>query len=1253
MNITLTPEQAAAVENRGGQLLVSAAAGSGKTKVLVERLFRYVEEEHKNLDEFLIITYTKAAAAELRGKIAGELGKRVGENPGNAHLRRQMLRVYRADIKTVDSFCTALLRENTHLLARDGDRHALTPDFRVLDEPEAALLRERIVRRTLEGFYENLTPGGALLVDTMCAGERDDGALLSLTLEVYEKLQSHAWPLQWLSESRRAWEALERGDASFDATPYASELLNVVHRRAAYWRTLLTDGARRTEGDAKLKKGYGEKFLTAAAGMDALAQVGHWDNAAKVADVVTFPRLTTPRGRAEDSDVIALKRIWDACKAGLKGLQKTLRVSGADAMDDLRRIAPAMVALLDLVADFSEAYRVEKLRLNAADFPDQEHLSLALLVSEDGRPTETGRQVAARYVEILVDEYQDTNEVQNAIFKAVSRDGQNLFEVGDVKQSIYRFRLADPGIFLRKYTQFRPYETASAGQERKILLSRNFRSRREILDAANFVFSNILSPEMGEMEYGEDEALHFGAAYYPERNGCEVEFHLLKARRRTADDDPEHPPVRRVTAEARFVAQRIRALLDEAFPVTDADGTLRPCRPEDIVILMRSPRSRTAAFLEALSELDIPCSFDENGGFFDSMEVSTAFALLQIVDNPRQDVPLIAALRSPVFAFTADRLAEIRARHTQGDFYDAIRAAAGLPDETVSALSDTDSVETALPPSQDTDAAETALPPPRDGDAAETVLPPLPDSDAGEGTPEPEGDADCIAFLDTLSELRRAAPDMGVYDFYCYLCGRLNLLGVFGAMDAGEERRENLLSLGRHAERFEQNGYKGLFAFVTQLRRLADDGRAPQGQSASHSGVRLMSIHKSKGLEFPVVVLADLEHSFSRQDFTAPVLVHPQLGLGPRYVDLRRRIRYPTLARTALEGRLRRENLSEEQRILYVAMTRPKEKLIMVDSVYGAEKKLQKLASVTGCPVRPESVADGKSFGDWILLALLTRPEASTLRDLAGTEPETLWDGHDLPWMVDVHDAELFRDVPEVAQSARRAAQTAEFDPDLLSWAYPYRTETAIPAKLTATQLKGRPIDEEIAENAVHVPALRPLSQPKFLWERHGLTPAERGTASHLLLQHLDFHGAAASVQAAALVERRLLTPEQRDAVDMYAIDRFLASPLADDIRNGRNVRREYRFTLLMDAAAYDPNARAGDSILLQGVVDCCFETDGGMTVVDFKTDRVRNAEAMAARVNAYRPQLLAYSDALQRVLEIPVTRRVLYFLDSGVAVEL
>ncbi len=1183
--VTLTPEQQAVVDNRGGSLLVSAAAGSGKTKVLVDRLFLFVTKEGCNVDDFLMITFTEAAAAELRSKIASELSKRLAEQPGNAHLRQQLLRVYQTDVKTVDAFCTGLLRQNTHLLAREGDRHALTPDFRVLDKGNADLVRRRVLDRVLAEFYETLDEGGELLADTLGAG-RDDQALAELVLELFGKLQSHAYPERWLVENERLWS--DPGE-DFDATPYAGELLRAISREAVHQSTMLRNASDRMAGDADLEVAYGERFLTAADSFSALAGAASWEEARALAETVVFPRLGTVRGRTNDPDVVDFKAVWNGAKDSLKKkIQPLLAITGQEAMEDLQAVAPAMCALLRLTLAFGEAYRQEKLRLNAVDFSDQEHLALQLLVVEDGSATLLGQQVADRYREIMVDEYQDTNEVQNAIFRAVSKAGQNIFTVGDVKQSIYRFRLADPTIFLAKYNRFKSYKEAVDGEERKILLSKNFRSRQEILDAANFVFSNILSVEMGDMEYGEAEALHFGAVYYPPRTDCNTEFHLIPALRRSAEN-PE--PIKGLTAEARFVAKRIDELLREGYPVTAEDGSLRPCRPEDIVILMRNPKSRTEIFSAALAERNIPCSFEESGDFFHTMEISVMLALLELVDNPRQDVPLISVLRSPIFGFTPDRLAEIRGKTRKGDYYDAVVA---------------------------------------------------------------DGGEDCVRFLEQLASLRAAARDMSVHRLVWHIYNTLNVLGVFGAMDGGAVRKENLIALSRHAEKFESGGYKGLFAFVTQLRRLLEQGEAPITKAASAvNGVRLMSIHKSKGLEFPIVILADLNNSFSNLDFKTPVLVHPEMGLGPKRIDLERKIMYPTLARQAIERKIRRENLAEEQRVLYVAMTRPKEKLILVDTVLGAESHIRKMGPSAACPVLPETVADRRCYGDWILLALLCRPEAKPLRDYAGVTLDTFYVGEDAPWEVYIHDIEEFRTrpVPQTVTVENRQEETA-FDPGLLAFRYPYACETQLPAKVTATQLKGRALDEEISENAAHTPYLRPLSQPKFRRKTKGLTAAERGTATHLVLQFLDFENRDVTGQVEQLRLRNLLTPEQAEAVDIRSVEHFMASPLADDIRSGRNVLREYPFTQLLDASVYDPSATAGDEIMLQGVVDCCFETDAGLTVVDFKTDHVESGQELEERVERYRNQLTAYSIALEHVLEKKVVRRVLYFLPTKKTIE-
>jgi len=1182
-----TPEQQAAVENRGGSLLVSAAAGSGKTKVLVERVFRYVMEDRCNINDFLMITYTKAAAAELRSKIAAELSRRLAASPEDAHLRRQLLLVYQADIKTVDAFCAGLLRENTHLLAREGDRNCLSPDFRVLDEDEAQLLQERVLNRVLEDFYGDPQPGDQLLADTLGFG-RDDRALADLTLKLYNKIQSHARPTQWLAENDDRWRSLRAGDP-FDETVYCGLLLQEIGRKGRYWSSLLL----RAAGDAAgspLEKGYADRFAEAAEGLSELyaaAESGRWDGTREAAERVTFRSLSTPKGMKDDPLAVRMKNLWAGCKEDLKKSRALLGLSGEEAMEDLSAVAPAMEALLRLTASFAEAYRVEKLRRNAADFSDQEHLALQILVDGDNTPTELGRQVSARYTEILVDEYQDTNEVQNAIFRAVSRDGKNLFTVGDVKQSIYRFRLADPTIFLEKYNTFGAPEAAEEGQDRKILLSKNFRSRGEILDAANFVFAAIMSPEMGEMEYGDQESLHFGAAYYPERTDCAVEYHLICAQQKTG----EERPVKKLTAEARFAALRLRQLLDSRFPVTDGDGTLRPCRPEDAAILMRSPGSRASVYAEALAEQGIPCSFQSQEDYFSTMEISVLLALLELIDNPRQDVPLITVLRSPLLGFTPDRLAEIRSVSPDGDFYTAVEAS---------------------------------------------------------------GDQDCRDFLALLSELRLLARDMSVHRLLWHIYNRLNVLGVFGAMDRGQERRENLIALTEHAEKLESGGYCGVFSFVTQLRRLIESGRAPDTRTAAAgNGVRIMSIHRSKGLEFPIVLLCDLSHTFSRKDLEPPVLVHPKLGLGPVRVELERRIKYPTMARRAVERALDRENKSEEQRILYVAMTRAKEKLILVDGRYHAETQLKNLTSVASCPLLPEAAAAGKSFGDWILMPLVCRPEAAALRTLGGAEPAELYSGSTAPWQVEIHDAGAFAEAPDrdAGEPSGGDAQVA-FDPSVLEFQYPYQRAAGMPAKLTATQLKGREADEEIAEDTLRTPRVRPLTQPRFRQETTGLTAAEAGTATHLVLQYLDLSDPDVGRQVEALRLRRLLNDQQAAAVQTEALRRFLRSPLAGELRRAKKILREYRFTLLMPASDYDPTAAADDRIMLQGIVDCCFDAgDGTLTVLDFKTDRVAG-EALRARAEEYRPQLEAYSSALTRVLEMPVNRRVLYFLHTGETVE-
>ena len=649
MAFPLTEEQKRIVDDRGGELLVSAAAGSGKTRVLVERLMDRVTREGLDLDQFLVITYTKAAAGELRARIAQELSARLAEAPNDRHLRRQTALVYQAQISTIHAFCAALLRESGHLLDLD-------PDFRLCDEGEGHVMMAQVLEDVLEEQYQGIDPEGdfALLVDTLSAG-RDDSRLAQIVLDVFGRIQSHPEPLRWLEEQKAAWEL--EGIADVGQTPWGALLLEDAAR---LWR----DCVRRLEQavglcgeDELLEQNYAPSLQTTLEQVEALCAAADRHSWDQVYACLPIPFPAAGRKKMVDCPDAAeqVKAIRSTCKKRMEKLGEWFEDCGADLLEDLRAVHPAVRGLFALVKDFEGAYAAEKARRGMVDFADLEHMAVRLLVGEDGAPTELARQWSARYDEIMVDEYQDTNEVQNAIFTALSREGRNLFLVGDVKQSIYRFRLADPTIFLGKYRAFADYTRAAEGEERRLILSRNFRSRPEVLEGANFVFRSVMSADFGEMDYTADEALYPGAPFPPDGRYA-VELDAVDA-----SAEGEEEKTARDLIEARFAAKRIRALVDGGFPVSDGEGGERPVRPADIVILLRSPNTVLHHYARALGERDIPWEAEGGGDFFAATEVQVALSLLRVVDNPRQDVPLIAALRSAVYAFSADRLAQIRA----------------------------------------------------------------------------------------------------------------------------------------------------------------------------------------------------------------------------------------------------------------------------------------------------------------------------------------------------------------------------------------------------------------------------------------------------------------------------------------------------------------------------------------------------------------------------------------------------------------
>lgn len=1162
MGFPLTAEQRLAVDNSGGPLLVSAAAGAGKTRVLVERLLDRVEKG-ADVDEFLIITFTNAAAAELRERIGDELAKALAQRPSDRHLRRQMNLVYTAHISTIHAFCQDFLRQWGHLIDLD-------PDFRLCDAGEGKLLLQEAVDEVLERRYENPDQAFDCLLETFAPG-RDDTPLGQMAANIYEKLQSHPDPEGWLEEQKQAYRLEGVTDAA--QTPWGTYLLGRYKALAEYWRRQL---------EALLEEcgmgvpAYCPSLSTTIESLRALAQAKTWDEA----QAPEFQNL----GRRRKGDDIELaervKGLRDTCRQQMEKVAEQLTRNSESILADMAEVAPAVEALLTLTGELGEAFAKGKAGRGVLDFNDLEHMTLRILKAHP----EVAQEVSERLVEVMVDEYQDTNGVQNAIFATLTAQRGNLFMVGDVKQSIYRFRLADPTIFLEKYKAYPDAMDAVAGQGRRVILGENFRSRREVIDCVNFLFENLMSVSMGELDYGRLEALRPGGEKPPRRD-CAAEFHLI-SNPKSGEEDGED-----TMTEPRFVAHRLAQLMTEGFVVDDGRGGVRPVRPGDMAILLRAPNNVLSRYVQALYEAGLPWASEGGEDFLEAPEVAVALSYLEIIDNPRQDVPLIGVLRSPLYGFTPDQLARLKEHKGDGCFYDALRE---------------------------------------------------------------EDDPLCTAFLDDLDELRLLSQDKKscelLWDIYC----RKGLLAIYP-----EERRKGLLSLYAWAQKFENSGHKGLFGFLNHLRRRREQGERLEATGSGADGgdgVRILSIHGSKGLEYPVVAVAGLGKGFNRLDSRATMLFHRGLGLGPKGLDKERMIQYPTLARWAVAEKIEEEMRGEELRLLYVALTRAKEKLIMTCALREPESEVRKLLELAKLPPEPEGLQRLNSMGHWILTAALCRPEAAPLRQgmaLRHTLPAEAEFG--MTWRMELHDGEEYQAAPRLRGKVTREVWTeAEKLPDY-GWRYPNAAATVLPSKLTATQLKGRELDFETEEDTGR---RRPVlfDRPDFAEEK-GLTPGERGTAHHVVMQFLDFSqtGNVETIDAdiQRLVDKGIVAKRQGDAVDRQVILEFFRSPLGQEVLNaGEGLHREFKFSLLEPAARYFPElpTDADETVLLQGVVDCWFDTPEGLVIVDFKSDRV-NEKTVQERAESYRPQLEAYATALSQLLGRPVARRVLWFFSLSRAV--
>ena len=1150
MSVNWTPAQRQAIEARGGALLISAAAGSGKTAVLVERVVRMLCDplEPVRADRLLIVTFTNAAAAQLRARIGDALTARLAENPGSLGLRRQRLLLQKASICTIDAFCLQLLQNHFHQLD-------IPPDFTAADEAGLLALQNAALDETLERAYQD--PDFRAFAD-LYGRSRTDRAAGAAVLKIHDFARTLPHFGHALQELGREWMS----ETPFARTRWAAVLLDEAARACRQALRLTRAALAVADGLAAPLDKYAAPLRQDTERMECLEgalAARDWDGAAALAAGFAQARLPSVRNSAclETDQIKALRK---EAKSVMDRLPRDLLLcTAAEFEEDRRRAAPLVAALLRAVADFERTFFAARVEEKTLDFSDFEHLALRLLQNEDGSRTPLAETVSGGFDVVMVDEYQDTNALQDALYHCLAKpDGSNLFFVGDLKQSIYRFRQADPQVFLDKLAAFRPL---GQGWPARLALDANFRSAPQVIRGINYCFSTLMSPRLGGVEYGDGQRLVPGADTHGFKGSCEIQA----------------IPAAGPAADADYIARRIRAMVEAGVTVREGGGE-RPCRWEDFCILLRT-RANMDVYLARLEQAGAPVYADTAEDLLEAVQVRPVAALLRVLDNPAQDVYLAAVMLSGLGGFTPDDLVRLRTAFREGSLYGAVSA------------------------SQEPGTA---------------------------------------AFFARLQQLRRLARTLPVDRLLEEIFARTGYLAAVGAMENGQRRREDLLAFARWAG---AAGRAGLPALVRAMDAAAEgEGLRQGGAGESRPGcVTIMTVHRSKGLEFPIVFVADTARRFNLRDLSEALLPHARLGLGLVLRAPGRGGTYPTAAHRAVQRQLRAESLSEEMRVQYVALTRARDRLIITVPLADPEKELGRLAvRLSALGPDEDSLAQAQSPGEWYLTAALLHPDGRELRTAAGCPL--------LPADTDSHIA-IGLQAPAPGQQADApagATPPAAPDPalaarlaDQFAWRYFGEALTRVPAKVSVTAL-------------THGQQEALPARPAFM-SKGGLSGAERGTALHAFLQQADLARAAAD-PAAELARQRAeqrIAPELADHMELDKLRTFFASELFGRIRRADRVLREYAFITALPAervAGEEDPALAGAQTLVQGVADLVLLFSDHAEIVDYKTDRHVTPEELVRR---YAAQLRLYAGALAARLPVPVTRCTLYSFSLGREIDL
>ena len=1213
-----TKEQQDAIYDKGSNILVAAAAGSGKTAVLVERIINKVINENVDIDKILVVTFTNAAASEMRERILEAIYKKMEEIPENKNLQRQITLINKASICTIDSFCLDIIRNNFFEIDTSAN-------FRVADTAEVQLLKQEVIDDIFEEKYTNDDKEFYKLINTYTT-YRDDEPLKELILGIYRYIQSSPFPEEWLKEKVEMFNLKDKMHQDFSETIWGKILLETVKEEIndaiVNLRKVELDLTKYPEL-VKYKLLVSENIINLEY---VLENTNTWENACEKARMMDWGKWPSDRKITLEAKENA-KNIRDAIKKKFNNaVPKILKYNSIEANENIYSMYEILKSIQDLVLNFSEKFAACKKERNIVDFNDIEHFALKILLkNEDGKITETdiAKKYKDKYEEIAIDEYQDSNLVQEYILTSISK-GNNIFMVGDVKQSIYKFRQARPELFIDKYERYKTKdETISAGE--KIQLFKNFRSRSNILDVTNMIFEDIMSKELGDIKYDTTEFLNLGADYKdPEDSDIknyagktdlciidlkEPEINVFKGDEEDDESTSSTERIEDVVLEARFVANKIKDLLNSDYKVFDKKTKeYRPITYKDIVVLLRATSVSAPIYENEIAKLGFPVFSDVSSEYLGTMEIQIMMSVLKIIDNPLQDIPLITVLRSSIGGFTDNELVEIRVDNKNQPFYNSLKEYDG--DEKIRNKID--------------------------------------------------------IFLGSISKWKEEEKYMPLDELIWQIYLDTGFYNYVSLLQNGALRQANLKMLFERAKQYESASFKGLFNFINFMDKLhtsSGDLSSAKLIGENENVIRIMSIHKSKGLEFPVVFLSGTGKQFNMQDLNKTILLDQDIGIGPKFIDSERAIEYSTLAKEAIKIKSKVESLSEEMRVLYVALTRAKEKLIITGICKDADKQMkdkQNLLDIysNGNKKISEAILKRyKTYLDWITLVYLNNGNtAKSYIDL------NVYKKQDLLKQFEENkcnnDSVSFMDKIEDECKKIKDEDIANIKKEL-TWTYGFMSSVTMQTKTSVTKLKEASMEQAIVkleEPSEEEETETVLAKPKFLNETQELTGAQKGTLMHLCFQKMDhtrnYEKQDITNMINDMVSRELITKLEADSINVNKLLQYTKSDLWLDLKNATAVYKEQPFYLNIKASEMYEGA-SDDDILVQGIIDLYYiNKNGEIVLVDYKTDYVEQGNEQEL-IDKYKKQLEIYQRAIEQSMNKKVAKKYIYSVYLNKKIEL